>query len=280
MSKGVLLFASNNSHINYVKQAYYLALRISKYMSLPTSVVTDVDIKEKYPEWYDAFDNVIPVSSMSSAYNNKSYHDGSLAKRVLSFNNGNRGHAYELTPYDETLVMDTDYIISNDILNQCFAQQNDLLLYKDAIHLGQYDGTSEFKKISDTSVDFYWATVFFFRKTPLTKTFFDLVNHIKENYLHYRSVYQFSSTVYRNDFAFSIAVHIMNGYTKGTFAHPLPGKKFYTIDRDILLKIDDDEFTILVEKPNHLGEYIGTKIKGSNVHIMNKFSLERAINDQ
>jgi len=280
MSKGVLLFASNNSHINYVKQAYFLAKRISKYMSLPTSVVTDVDIKEKYPDWYEVFDHVIPVTSMSSAYNNKSYHDGSLAKRVLSFNNGNRGCAYDLTPYDETLVMDTDYIISNDILNQCFAQQKDLLLYKDAVHLGQYDGTTEFKKISDTSVDFYWATVFFFRKTYLTKIFFDLVNHIKENYLHYRSVYQFSSTVYRNDFAFSIAIHIMNGYTKGTFANPLPGKKFYSIDRDILLEINDDEFTLLVEKPNHLGEYIGTKVKGSNVHIMNKFSLERVINDQ
>jgi hypothetical protein len=280
MSKGVLLFASNNSKINYVKQAYFLAKRISKYMNLPTSIVTDVDVNNKYPEYVDAFDEIIKVSSLASVHNNKSYHDGSLTKRVLPFNNGNRGDAYSLTPYNETLVMDTDYIISNDMLSNVFEQSNDFLIYKDAVHLGQYDGTSEFKKISDTSVDFYWATVFFFRKSPETKTFFDLVNHIKENYLHYRSVYQFSSTVYRNDFAFSIAIHIMNGYTKGNFAKKLPGKKFYTIDRDVLLKINDDEFTVLIEKPNHLGEYICTKIKGSNLHVMNKFSLERAINDQ
>ena len=47
--------------------------------------------------------------------------------------------------------------------------------------------------------------------------FFDLIKHIEENYIHYRNMYQFKTSVYRNDFAFSIAVHIMNGYQTGNF---------------------------------------------------------------
>ena len=45
MTRGVLLFASNNKSIDYVKQAAFLAKRIRKYMNLPTSVVTSTDIK-------------------------------------------------------------------------------------------------------------------------------------------------------------------------------------------------------------------------------------------
>lgn len=280
MSKGVLLFASNNNMIDYVKQGYFLANRIRKYLDLPTTIITDVDIKNKYPEYVTAFDKIILVESMQASYTNKRYYDGSLSKRILPFNNGNRAYAYDLTPYDETLVMDTDFIISNDILKNCFLQTKNFLIYKDAVHVGTLESPFEFERISDTGVEFYWATVFFFRKTRINKTFFDLIKHIKENYYHYRSVYQFTTSVYRNDIAFSIAIHIMNGYQTGNFASVLPGKHYYSIDRDILDSVVDDEFTVLVEKPNRLGEYLPVKIKGTNLHVMNKFSLERAIDNQ
>lgn len=280
MSKGVLLFASNNSMIDYVKQARFLAMRIRKYMDLPTSIVTDVNIKEKYPEYADSFDKIILIDPIESSSTNKRYHDGSLSKRVLPFNNGNRASAYDLTPYEETIVMDTDYIVSNDILNHCFEQQKNLLLYKDAVHIGPLGNPVEFNRISDIGIEFYWATVFFFRKTPENKIFFDLVSHIKENYYHYRSVYQFQTNVYRNDIAFSIAIHIINGYQKGSFAGKLPGKHFYCIDRDVLHEIKDDTFKVLVEKPKYLGEYLPVKVNGINLHVMNKFSLERVIDNQ
>jgi len=280
MSRGVLLFASNNSSVNYVKQANFLAKRISKYMNLPTTLVTDVDVANKFPDYVVNFDEIINVKSLKLQFANKRYHDGSISNKVLPFNNGNRAAAYELSPYDETLVMDTDFVISNDILNNCFAQQKDLLLYKKAVHLGEYTETSEFKHISDTSVDFYWATVFFFRKTPINKVFFDLINHIQENYLHYRSVYQFKSNVYRNDFAFSIAIHMMNGYQNGEFAAELPGTHYYAIDKDVLYSLEDDKFVVLVEKTDRFGEYTLNKLKGSNLHVMNKFSLERIIDNE
>lgn len=280
MSKGVVLFASNNSMTNYLKQANSLAIRISKYLDLPTTLITDDDVANKFPEYIENFDKIIRVNSLKSTYANRRYHDGSITNRTLSFNNGNRAIAYDLTPYDETIVMDTDFIICNNLLNKCFDQTSDFSIYDTAIHLGTYTDSPEFKTISDTSVKFYWATVFFFRKTVLNKVFFDLIKHIQDNYLHYRSVYQFKSNLYRNDFAFSIAIHIMNGYQQGSFAGKLPGKHFYCIDKDVLHSMNNDEFTVMVEKTNRLGEYTLIKLKGSNLHVMNKFSLERCIDNQ
>jgi hypothetical protein len=95
--------------------------------------------------------------------------------------------------------------------------------------------------------------------------------------MHYRSVYQFKTTVFRNDFAFSIAIHIMNGYQKGNFAGALPGKKFFAIDKDVLIDIKDDEIKLLIQKHSRYGEHTCAVLKGSNCHVMNKFSLERVI---
>ena len=123
----------------------------------------------------------------------------------------------------------------------------------------------------------YKRQVIYFKKSEQHKLFFDLTQHIQENWDHYNSIFQVNKGIFRNDHVFSIAIHIMNGYQKGDFAHKLPGIKYYTADRDILWDLEDDNFFFLLEKQNHLGEYTPLRIKGSSVHVMNKFSLNRII---
>ena len=131
----------------------------------------------------------------------------------------------------------------------------------------------EFDTISNTSVDFYWATCVFFRKTETNKTFFDLVSHIEDEWNHYRRVYQIKSSLFRNDFAFSIAIHIM-----GTeFFAELPGKMNYALDRDLLIDIKENSLKFLVEKKNYFGEFVATKTDSLDMHVMNKYSLTRCI---
>jgi len=275
MNKGVLVFAFNNESINYVKQAHFLAQRVTDILGLPTTLVTDLDITKKYSNYAKDFDKIIYCGAQSLS--KKRYNDGTLYKRYLQFKNIGRENSYDLSPYDETIVLDTDFIIANDCFLQCFSQNKDLLLYKDAYHIGINKDLSEFDKISDTGVDFVWATAIFFRKTNENQVFFDLVKHIKENYWHYRNVFQFKSPVYRNNFAFSIANHIINGYQHGNFAGSMPGKKFFASDKDLLIDIKDKKFKFLVEKTDRLGEYNAVTIQDSNIHVMNKFSLERVI---
>lgn len=275
-SKGVLLIARNNGQVDYVKQAVFLAKRIKKYLNLPTSIVTDSEdyLRSTFDE--SVFDKIIGTS-YSPGSNLKLYFDGSLSHKVINFKNKIRSKCFELSPYDETIIMDTDYIISNDKLNLCFKSDSNLLLFKESQDIADVRNSREFKYISDTSVEFYWATVIFFRKTEETQTFFNLVDYIQQEWEHFRNVYQISTALFRNDFAFSIAVHIMNGFQSGDFAAPLPGKHLYTTDKDLLFKIKDDHMIFLVEKDRFLGEYTLISTKGQNVHVMNKFSLERNI---
>ena len=277
-TKGALIFARNNAQIDYIKQAHYSAKRIRKYLDIPTSIVTDsVDyLKETYKDYEEVFDKVIEVPFTNNS-TTKRYFDGSGVAKHLQFKNDLRTQSYELTPYDETILLDSDYIIANSLFKNCFEQDHNFLIFKNAKDLTAWRDTAEFEKISDSSIDFYWATVIFFRKSEENKVFFELTKHIQENWDHYNSIFQVNRGLFRNDHVFSVAIHIMNGYQEGDFAHKLPGTKYYTADRDILWELDQDNFLFLLEKENHLGEYTPLRIKGSNIHVMNKFSLNRII---
>jgi hypothetical protein len=292
-TKGILVFARNNSQIDYIKQAYFLAKRAQSYLDLPTTVVTDSAdfLKNQYPDWDSVFDEIVhivweedklvgrAVLSPSENKNLKKFYDGSLVSKQLAWKNEARALAYEASPYDETLVLDTDVVICNDNWLKCFKQQHDLLLYKHSTELIDIDRGNDLRRISDTSVDFYWATCVFFRKTETNNIFFGLVQHIQENWSHYNNIFQINSPYYRNDYAFSIAVHIMNGYQTGDFAKPMPGTLYFSSDRSVLWQIQGESLFVLLEKPLYDGEYTPLKVKNCNLHFMNKFSLNRCIDE-
>lgn len=279
MSKGVFLIARNNGYIDYVKQAVFLAKRINRHLGVPVSVATDSVEYLKDTFGTNDFDKIIQLD-FTDGTNLRYFFDGALSKKTASFKNSNRASVYDLSPYDETLLMDTDYIISNDLLKSCFESKSDLMLYKKSDDIAKVREETEFKTISNTSVDFYWATVVFFRKTETNSTFFNLISHIENEWNHYRRVYQIRSALFRNDFAFSIAIHIMNGFRPGNFVQELPGSMMYTTDKDLLWKLTDDNMMFLVEKKNYLGEYTALKTQGQTIHVMNKPSLNRIIDQE
>jgi hypothetical protein len=122
MSKGILVFAFNNSHIDYISQAIEIAKRAKRHLNLPVTIVTDTEVQSL------VFDKVILYNLKSQ--NIKQYHNGSLSNKGLTFKNDARIAAYDLSPYDETLVVDTDFLIADDKLKLCFEQKNDFLNLK------------------------------------------------------------------------------------------------------------------------------------------------------
>lgn len=281
MKRGALLIARNNSEVDYIKQAVYCATRIKKYLNLPVSIITDnaAYLKKSFTSYKKIFDRVIEIKN-EKAIQYKKYNDGIYVRKNLEYKNDTRSQAYKLSPYDETLLLDTDFIISNTDLLNCFEQPHELMMYKNAVELSGWRDISEFSKISETGPEFYWATVVFFRKTERNKIFFDLIQHIQENWYHYKNIYQLPYATFRNDYAFSIAVHVMNGYRAGNFVKNLPGTMYYTLDRDLILEIDNEEFLFLVENNKSSTNYFPVKIKNCNVHIMNKINLNRMIDNE
>jgi hypothetical protein len=275
MTQGVLLFAQNNGTVDYVKMATYCATRIKKFLNMPVSLVTD---SRNSVTDASVFDQIIEIESAND--NVKYFHDGAETRTKLVWKNQARSTCYTLTPYDETLVVDVDYIVNSDFLLYCWNQPHDFLIYQKSFDLAQSRDYSEFQRIGDYTIPFYWATVFWFRKTPIMEQFFTLVSHVKENWNYYKLLYQITSNNFRNDYAFSIAIHMMNGFTNGHFAVKIPKKLFYTMDTDFLVDMQDGRMKFLVQKKDNPLEYLPVAISNIDVHVMNKFSLLRYIDNE
>lgn len=277
MTNGVLLFANNNEHIDYVKQSLFSARLIKQHLNCKVAVATDS------PTYLTRLnqgqvDHIIELDPKMFVDQKKRYRDGTMSEKNLTWKNSARSMCYNITPFDQTVVLDTDVLVNNARLSQCFDQPEDLLIDRLPIdcHYSRVDQT--FDKISDKSIDFYWATAFYFKKTPTTKLFFDLINHVQENYTFYRMMYQIMPTKLRNDFVFSIAVHIMNGFKfNPEWPKRMPCQMFYTTDKDILHEYQDGKYTLLFDKITHPGEYTVNTISDANLHVMNKFSLDRIV---
>lgn len=275
MTKGVILFAFNNQEIDYVKLAEHAANRVTNFLNVPVSIVTDTvsfnSIKNS-----NIFDHVIIIDENVQS-NFRTFKDGNEYRKKLSWKNTNRSSVYEISPYDDTLVLDVDFLINSDNLSHCWNQPHDFLIYKNSFDLATWRN-NQFDYISDTAVPFYWATAFFFRKTKINRLFFSIVNHIKSNWTYYNFLYRLHSPNYRNDFAFSIAIHIMNGSCHGEFAKEFSGKLYYTLDVDHFLKTKDRDMFFLCT--DNQKKYQPVKVSNLDVHVMNKYSLLRTLSNE
>lgn len=281
MSNGILFFAQNNNQIDYAKMAYIASRYARKNLNVPVSIVTDVGTQTWMLEnnkiaLEDVFDKVILVDERDSISNPRRYYDGSLDYKKAQFKNNHRAWAYEFSPYNKTLVLDVDLLVVNDRLNAVWDTDADFMINKVSHDLARDRNNFEFTRVSDHGIDFFWATAFYFEKTLWTKTFFELCQHIVENYEYYRFAYRIDNPLLRNDYIFSIAVHIMGGFSNDLIPPSLPCDIYYTVDRDELIKINDDKsFTFLIQKKNIIGEYTLARTNNQNIHIMNKFSINR-----
>ena len=283
MTNGVLMFAHNNQEIDYGMMAYVSARYVEKYLKVPVSLVTDSGtvnwLDKNNTNFKNTFDKIILTDELTPSHTQlRRFHDGSIDYKKANFNNGFRVKSYDFSPYDKTLVIDTDVLIRNDRLKNVWNSNTDFMIDSKHIDILNTRNSIDFNRVSEYTVDFYWATIFYFEKTEWTRTLFDLCQHICENYEYYRFVYQIPAPLMRNDYVFSIAIHIMNGFNNKSFPQSLPSKLYYTIDSDVLQQVNSTgDLVFLVQKENILGEYTLAKTTNQNVHIMNKFSFNRNI---
>lgn len=279
MSRGVLMYAHNNTEIDYIKIACANALMVKKHLGVPVTVVTD----QSTISWAkktigtnmldNCFDTIIEIDTDRTFSNNRNYKDFNSSK-TLKFYNCNHWEAYDLSPYDETLFVDSDYLIMSDILNACWGSTNEFMINSAIIDT---DNISEpYSELIDAfSIVTYWATVIYFKKSLLSRSVFDLVKHVQDNYGYYKQLYSFKNTMFRNDYAFSIAVHIINNFqttSKIISSLPVPGLLMSWDNEDVLAVNGVDDITIYTsqDKQTKLARF-----KNQDIHIMNKWAINR-----
>ena len=278
------MFAHNNAEIDYFKLAVINSLLIQKHLGINNiTVVTDPHSYSYAVESLgedlikSAINNLIVVEKDKEfkSQNIRVFKDTSHTAKQLPFYNINRCDAYELSPYDETILLDVDYLILSDTLNQCWGHNEEIMMnwrYQD-IMFDRKDYTLD--RLNPFGITMYWATVVYFKKSAYAETFFNLVKHVKNNIAYYKDLYRWSGNLYRNDYSFSIAAHVMSGFVDKGIPQ-LPTTLYKTFDTDDIHKaIDEKTLIMYLEKPRSPGDFILTKWSGVDLHVMNKWAINR-----
>lgn len=268
MSRGAILFAFNSPKYDYYKMAEYAAKRINHFLGLPVTIVTDANSTSSASNY--KFDNVI---IMEPDLSNK--RDG------VPWINKGRCKAYELSPYDETLLLDVDYIVNSDRLLKAFEISEDFCCHDNTAYLMQPKLSQEV--LSAYSYKTLWATVISFKKTQRAKQIFECLEMVQNNYAHYANIHSFISAVYRNDYALTLALRIANGHTylpgdiiPWNLLHVGKNTSVYSDNHDPL----NTDFTVVFDnwqRGKIRKEYL--TVKDIDFHIMNKDNFVELINE-
>lgn len=283
-TRGVLMFAHNNTEIDYFRLAVVNALLVQKNLGIKNiTVVTDPHSLAQGEKTLGkrlikkAINNIVVVDKdiQFKAKNQRLYKDTSHTAKYLPFYNVNRCDAYDISPYNETILIDVDYLILSDTLNSCWGHNNELMMnwkFQDIMYERK---DPSLNRLYDMGITMYWATVVYFRKTEYVESFFNIVKHVKDNPQYYKDLYKWHGTLYRNDFSFSIAAHVMSGFVdKGIPQLPTTLYKSFDTD-DIHSAVDENTIVMYLEKPRSPGDFMLTKWQGVDIHIMNKWAINR-----
>lgn len=249
MSCGYVIIAHNNNRIDYVRLANICATRIKKFTNKPVTLITDT---ESYDKEYDIFDQVkfVDVDKSNTRV---------LAGEAQKFYNVTREDAYSLTPYSETIIIDVDYIMNSDSLDQYFGCSESFMMARGVYNLHDFTPAMMYDK------KLKWATTMYFKKDIVAKSIFNQVKFIRKNYNFYKKVYNFPGiNNFRNDHAFTIAEHIVKGMSSNNSS--LPNINFLSNPTDEIIDINNDTFIC----------YVGTdvaKFKGVDLHFFNKDTI-------
>jgi hypothetical protein len=170
MSKGFCLLAQNNEKTDYLRQAYALALSLHKYnKNQKISLITN-DVMPK--EWQEPFDKIIPIPWTDSAENSE-------------WKIENRWKVYHASPYEETIVLEADMLITHDISHwwkelskrDLFFVSN-VRTYRDELVTSRY-----YRKTFDSNnLPNLYSALHYFKKGDIAKEFYTLLEIIVNNW--------------------------------------------------------------------------------------------------
>jgi hypothetical protein len=250
---GVLLFAYDNESIKYTELAKLCALLVRKHLpNTGVTLVTDNSID-------GPFDDVILVETGNSG--RRTFRNPNGETEEVTWHNKTRPQAYDLTPYEKTLLLDVDYLMFNNSLQWLFQSDKELICHNTVYDITGKDSLVDDKMLHWSSIPMLWATVIYFTKNDTAREFFNLVKLVQDNYQYYYNLYNFKSGPYRNDYAISIAYNLLS--LEHYILDPL-----FTLPSQFTLENVREDGTLVHNADGEIAY-----VKNTNVHIMNKHSI-------
>jgi hypothetical protein len=233
MTTGALIFAFDNEQTDYISMAAWSAERIRRHLKIPTAVVTDCTDPSRLAK-FDCVISADPVSGGPRFFEDY--------QNTLTWYNAGRVDAYTLTPWEQTLMLDADYVVCSDQLTAVINSKQDFLSHRLSWDI---TGVNDFKGLNwfgDKLMPMWWATVMMFRKSSTAEHIFDCMKMVKHNQAHYEDLYHSHGSNFRNDYALSIALGIVSGHTLNV--HNIPWSLAAIVSSHSLTQLGPDHFQI------------------------------------
>ncbi len=199
MTKGYVVLAQN-SDINYIRQAYALALSIKKFQ--PTinniSLVTNDVVPDEYKL---VFDKIISIPFGDHAVDSQ-------------WKVENRWKLYHATPYDETIVLDADMLFLENMESLwTYANGRDLFFTSKVVdykHRTVVDTTYR-KTFIENELPNLYSGLYYFKKSDKSLEFFKVLEFITYNWqkIYYEITPKHTQKWYSMDVSVAIAAKIL-----------------------------------------------------------------------
>lgn len=265
MTTGALIFAFNNEQTDYVKMAAWNAKNIRRHLGIPTVIVTDADPTD--PRLSEV-DQVISGSAQSGG--TRWFEDYAA---TVSWYNAGRTNAYRLSPWDRTIVLDADYVVASSQLKVLLDSNQEFLAHDAAFDLTGLNDFQDLNHYGMYRMPMSWATVMVFNHCQHVELIFDCMEMVQNNWQHYRNVYRATSPAYRNDYALSIALHLVNGQT--LHAPSIPWKLASLTPEHQVIQAGLDSYRINYIDRDQRARWI--LVNNQDFHAMGKQHLEKII---
>jgi len=283
--KGVCFFAYNNDQLDYVKMALTAGKYAKKNLHLPVCLITDEGseswLNESQPKKLinEVFDYIV-ITNDKLKENRRRHFDSPWSEFAAQFNNSNKHKIYQYSPFEQTLLLDIDYIVKTDALLKYFDSTHPVCMFDNALTIRNELPLLPERFLYDAGIKMWWSTVVYFDRSDWSKLFFDTWAHVADNYEFYQYLYNFPSKLFRTDYCVSIAVHILGGMQEtqvslGNF-DDTPIVNMSQKD-DIIEANDINEWIMIAHDQKEEWKNILVKVGKQDIHVMNKRAFERVI---
>ena len=206
INQGYLIFAQQNDSVDYFKQAIALAMSIRLHnKQAKISLMTNVSIPNEQKKY---FNSIIDIPGEDYA-------------EFSTWKIENRCKIYNASPYDETMVLDADMLVLENLDHWWKFLNNFELFFTSQVKTYRNEiVTSDFyrKAFTKNNLPNLYCGMHYFKKTKSNFNFFNLVEHIIKNYdVYYKRFIPLHTQNWCSmDVSVSLASNLVNNMNKIT----------------------------------------------------------------
>ena len=204
-SKGYIVIAQNTDEVDYLRQAYALALNLKLTQSTVNNltVCVDANTKKKITQKHrDVFDHIVDIPWDDAADQEKHW-------KIH-----NKWKYFYMTPYDETVVLDTDMIFPTDVSHwwPIMAQREVWATTSVQTYRGEVVSSDYYRKdFVNNNLPNVYTAFFYFKKSDLSAELFAMTEIVFQHWkrFFYKYMPNGKPDFLSGDVAFALAMQLL-----------------------------------------------------------------------